>query len=99
VEEKSKKCGVGLVFRPTRAADGRVELKVFSLIPKSPADMCGMIRPDDTLTHVDNIDVSDFTVNEVAPLVVGERGSEVRLTFSRGEEEFQVTILRVWGGK
>ena len=58
---------------------------------------------------VDNIDVSDFTVNEgdgspcfpsssssplaVAPLVVGERGSEVRLTFSRGEEVVEARTI------
>mmetsp|Transcript_1684 Transcript_1684/g.3799 ORF Transcript_1684/g.3799 Transcript_1684/m.3799 type:complete len:145 (-) Transcript_1684:119-553(-) len=90
-------CGVGVVFKPLAAPDGRVQLQVYSVAPASPAERSGLIMPEDILTHVDGKSVTEMSAEQVAPLVVGPIGTEVTLRFRRGAEEFDATMYRVWG--
>mmetsp|Transcript_29238 Transcript_29238/g.69133 ORF Transcript_29238/g.69133 Transcript_29238/m.69133 type:complete len:112 (-) Transcript_29238:252-587(-) len=74
---------------------------VFSLAAGSPAELSGRIFPGDILVEVDGVVVKGFSPEAVAPLVVGEVGSTVNLTFERGEEDspsvHQVSVRRAWG--
>ena len=52
------------------------------------------IMEGDMIAKVNGIDVKGETVDKVQDLVVGENGTEVTITFIRGEREFEETIGR-----
>uniref|UniRef100_A0A7S0XSL5 PDZ domain-containing protein n=1 Tax=Hemiselmis andersenii TaxID=464988 RepID=A0A7S0XSL5_HEMAN len=71
--------GVGIVFKsgPDEA------LFVKALADGAPAANCGMIRVNDCLTKVDGEDVYRMPIEKVVKYILGEKGSEIRLTFQR----------------
>ena len=79
----AKQCGVGILF--TVNPEGA--LQVSSLLPGSPAEESGLIRPGDILHKVDDKDVFCSAANVVHQLVVGPEGSWVLLGLRMGARE------------
>lgn len=68
-------------------------LRIVSTIEGGPARAAGL-EPDDEFLLVDGESIEGWTVDEVTAAVRGEAGTSVRLTFLRGDSEFEVTIVR-----
>ncbi|WP_027108413.1 S41 family peptidase [Lacticigenium naphthae] len=68
-------------------------VKIVSPIPDSPAEAAGLL-PNDLILEVDGESVSGLSLNEAVALIRGEKGSEVSLLIQRGENEFEVTVVR-----
>lgn len=66
---------------------------IISTFDDSPAERAGLL-PGDELEVVDGASVLGMSLDEVTNLVRGPSGSDVELTFLRGDEEFTVTITR-----
>ncbi|KAJ1496448.1 hypothetical protein T484DRAFT_1874388, partial [Baffinella frigidus] len=80
--ESSHACGVGILF----SVDHEGALAVSSLVPGSPADESGLIRPGDVLHKVDDRNIFCSPAQEVHRLVVGPEGSWVLLGLRMGLE-------------
>ncbi len=52
------------------------------------------VQSGDKISKVNGTDVKGMSVDKVQDLVVGENGTEVTVTFLRGEQEFERTITR-----
>ncbi|MSQ37903.1 MAG: PDZ domain-containing protein [Chloroflexi bacterium] len=68
-------------------------VEVVSIIPNSPAERGG-VRVGDKFKFVDNVDVRDQTVEEVANRVRGPEGTNVTVVFIRGTTEVTQTFTR-----
>lgn len=68
-------------------------LKIVSTIENGPARAAELEAGDEFL-EVDGEPIEGMTVDEVTSKVRGPAGTEVTLTFRRGEEEFTVTLIR-----
>lgn len=66
---------------------------IISTFADSPAERAGLM-PGDELEAVDGESVLGKSLDEVTNLVRGPSGTDVELTFLRGDEEFTVTIRR-----
>ena len=66
---------------------------VSGLIEGAPAEGAGL-RPDDVIYQVDGVDTYGMTLNEVVSIVRGEEGSTVTLNIIRGNENFDVDVVR-----
>ncbi len=66
---------------------------VMSCTEGGGAEAAGVMSGD-KIAKVDGVDVKGQSVDKVQDLVVGELGSEVTITFLRGEQEFVRTITR-----
>jgi carboxyl-terminal processing protease len=66
---------------------------IISTFADSPAQRAGLM-PGDELEVVDGESVLGKSLDEVTNLVRGPSGSDVELTFLRGDERFTVTITR-----
>eukprot|EP00802_Teleaulax_amphioxeia_P028281 Tamp_29918.p1 GENE.Tamp_29918~~Tamp_29918.p1 ORF type:complete len:173 (-),score=20.40 Tamp_29918:16-534(-) len=77
--DQGPKCGVGIVF----ASDGTGGLVVKGFVPRSTAAQSGKVLAGDLLVQVDNIEVHRWPVAEIAPLMLGAPGSQVKLGFRR----------------
>jgi len=66
---------------------------IISTFADSPAERAGLM-PGDELEIVDGESVLGKSLDEVTNLVRGPSGTDVELTFLRGDEQFTVTITR-----
>lgn len=83
--------GIGVVIR-TEQETGRVV--VVSLIRGAAAEAAGVL-PGDIFLEVDGISVEGLNQSQLATRVRGPQGTEVVITFLRGEERITLTITRV----
>lgn len=82
---------VGIGVSVTPRDDGYID--VISVFKDSPAFEAGILSGD-RLTHIEGQDVSTMGYNAVLNLVSGEEGTEVTLTFLRGDTSYTVTVKR-----
>lgn len=82
--------GIGVVIR-TDEETGHVV--VVGLIEGAPAQVAGML-PDDILIAVDDQDVTTMTQTDLAVMVRGAEGTQVKITVQRGDEVLDFTITR-----
>lgn len=68
-------------------------ITVVSPIEGSPAEAAGL-RPGDRLLQADGTDLTGMDVSEAAALVRGPAGTAVLLLIGRGEEQFELEIIR-----
>ena len=66
---------------------------IISTIASSPAEAAGLL-PGDLITKVDGVVCKENNLDDMAAMVAGERGSKVRLTILRGNDEFDVDVTR-----
>jgi carboxyl-terminal processing protease len=66
---------------------------IISTFDGSPAARAGL-EPGDEIDRVDGESVTGKSLDEVTNLVRGPSGSDVDITFKRGDEDFTVTITR-----
>lgn len=66
---------------------------VVSPIESSPAEAAGL-QPGDILRQADGVDLTGMDASEAARLVRGPAGTAVLLTIERGDETFDVEIIR-----
>ncbi len=66
---------------------------IASPFPGGPADRAG-IRAKDLISHVDGIDISDMTAEEVVTYIKGEENTPVTLTVHRNGTSFDVVVMR-----
>jgi carboxyl-terminal processing protease len=83
--------GIGVVIRAEEAT-GRIV--VVSLIKGAAAEAAGVF-PGDIFIEVDGQSVEGLDQSELATLVRGPAGTQVVITFLRGEELITLTITRV----
>ncbi|MEM7373144.1 MAG: S41 family peptidase [Bacteroidota bacterium] len=76
------------------------QIIILELTGEGPADMAGL-RVGDQLLQIDNIDITGNKLNleEINNLILGERGSEVRLKIQRSEGGLPLTISAERGGE
>lgn len=68
-------------------------ITVVSPIEGSPAEAAGL-QPGDRLLRADGVDLTGMDVSEAAALVRGPAGTAVLLLVARGEEQFELEIVR-----
>lgn len=68
-------------------------ITVVSPIDGSPAEAAGL-RPGDRLLEADGVDLTGMDVSEAAALVRGPAGTAVLLLIQRGDEQFDLEIMR-----
>ena len=81
--------GIGVVIR-TNDAD---EIEVVGLLEGSPAEKAGVL-PGDIFAEVDGQNMLGVSQSELAAVVRGEEGTTVDITFRRGEELIELSIVR-----
>lgn len=82
--------GVGIQIR--KREDGK--LLVVTPLPNTPAHHAGM-KPGDVILKVDDKDIEALDLDDVVPMIMGEKGSIVKLTVQRGKSEpFVLEIKR-----
>ncbi len=61
----------------------------------SPAEKAGLL-PDDTITHVDGEDVTEYSLGDAVQVIRGPKGTDITLTVKRGDENesIDITITR-----
>lgn len=76
------------------------QIIILELTGEGPADVAGL-RVGDNLLQIDNIDITSNQLNleEINNLILGERGSEVRLKIQRSEGGLPLTISVERGGE
>ncbi len=82
--------GIGAVVRTIEETG---EIEVVNVINGSPAEEAG-VRPGDIFVEVDGVNVLGMTQLELVTLVRGPAGTEVNITFRRGDEQVNYTIKR-----
>ena len=78
--QSGKPVGVGIVFQP----DSTGALHVKSLAVGGPAEKCGLVNVGDVLHEIDGHHVYRKPVAQLAPLILGQEGTVVRLGLQRG---------------
>lgn len=78
--QTGKPVGVGIVFQP----DSTGALHVKSLAVGGPAEKCGLVSVGDVLHEIDGHHVYRKPVAQLAPLILGQEGTVVRLGLQRG---------------
>lgn len=68
-------------------------VRIVSPISGSPAESAGLL-PNDYIVEVDGESVADLSINEAVTLIRGPQGSEVSLLIQRGENQFDLTLVR-----
>ncbi|MBE7015587.1 MAG: PDZ domain-containing protein [Ruminococcaceae bacterium] len=66
---------------------------VMSVVEGGGAEAAGIL-PEDRISKVNGVDVKGESVDKVQDMVVGELGTDVTITFLRGDTEFDRTITR-----
>ena len=69
------------------------DIVIVSPIEGSPAEAAGL-QPGDILRQADGVDLTGMDVYEAAQLVRGPAGTAVRLLIERGDESFEIEIVR-----
>lgn len=85
-DEKLVGMGVRVVFQEKG-------LFISQIAPASPADDAGL-QPGDYIVALDGQDVRGAGADLIDSWLYGEEGSRVRLTVSRGEEQFETEVVR-----
>jgi hypothetical protein len=92
--QMGKPVGVGIVFQPENTG----ALHVKSLAVGGPAEQSNLVHIGDILHEIDGHQVFRKPASQLAPLILGQEGSRVRLGFSR--EKFPrliyVELRRGW---
>lgn len=83
--------GIGVVIRTIEETG---EIEVVSLIRGAAAEQAGVL-PGDIFWEVDGQSVVGISQDELVPLVRGTAGTQVTVTFKRGEEFVTFTMTRV----
>mmetsp|Transcript_76448 Transcript_76448/g.124275 ORF Transcript_76448/g.124275 Transcript_76448/m.124275 type:complete len:170 (+) Transcript_76448:87-596(+) len=83
-----KPVGVGIVFQP----DSTGALHVKSLAVSGPAEKCGLVNVGDVLHEIDGHLVYRKPVAQLAPLILGQEGTVVRLGLQRGNLQHLVFV-------
>ena len=83
--------GIGVVIRTIEETG---EIEVVSLIRGAAAEQAGVL-PGDIFWEVDGQSVVGISQDELVPLVRGTAGTQVTVTFRRGEEFVTFTMTRV----
>jgi carboxyl-terminal processing protease len=81
--------GIGVVIRTNEAE----EIEVVGLLEDSPAEKAGVL-PGDIFAEVDGQNMLGVSQSELAAVVRGEEGTTVEITFRRGEELIELSIVR-----
>lgn len=68
-------------------------LRIVSTIEGGPAAQADL-QPDDEFLQVDGQSIEGMNVDQVTGMVRGPAGTDVEVTFRRGDEEFTVTLTR-----
>ena len=69
------------------------KITIFSVIEGSPAQKAGL-KSDDIIINVDGKDTQGLSIQGVANLIRGEKGSSVNITVLRGDEKITKKIIR-----
>ncbi|MCS6834644.1 MAG: S41 family peptidase [Anaerolineae bacterium] len=83
--------GIGVVIRTIEATG---EIEVVSLIRGAAAEAAGVL-PGDIFWEVDGRSVQGISQDELVPLVRGPAGTQVTITFKRGDSFVTFTMTRV----
>lgn len=67
--------------------------KIQQPLPKSPALKAG-VKPEDLIIAINGESTKGLSLNEVASKVKGKEGTQVNITFRRGEDEFTLELTR-----
>ena len=89
--QDGSQCGIGVVFR----MDGHGALVVDSLVPGGPAwesSTQGGMQVGDVLHEIDGHHVCRKPVAQLAPLILGQEGTVVKLGLQRGSLERLVFV-------
>lgn len=81
--------GIGVVIRTNDAE----EIEVVGLLEGSPAEKAGVL-PGDIFAEVDGENMLGVSQSELAAVVRGEEGTTVEITFRRGEDLIELSIVR-----
>jgi carboxyl-terminal processing protease len=81
--------GIGVVIRTNEEE----EIEVVGLLEDSPAEKAGVL-PGDIFAEVDGQNMLGVSQSELAAVVRGEEGTTVEITFRRGEELIELSIVR-----
>lgn len=84
-------CGIGAVL--TRDMDTGI-ITLVQIYDGSPAMEAGL-KADDILYKVEDTEVTGEDLTEVVSHIKGEKGTEVRLTVLRGEDNEEITVTAV----
>jgi membrane-associated protease RseP (regulator of RpoE activity) len=82
--------GIGAVLGHSSAEH---RLTIRQVPPDSPAAEAGL-RPDDEILKIDNRTVAELALSEIVAALRGEVGSRVKLHIRRGDDEFDVEVVR-----
>lgn len=82
---------VGIGVEIAQYSDLKVE--IMSVNEKGPSYKAGLMVGD-ILKKVDNIDITEKEISEITSLVKGERGTTVKITVLRGDEEKTFDVKR-----
>ena len=80
--------GIGVVVQRSIGA-----VSIVSVTSGSSAAAVGLMAGD-RIIKVNGVDVTDYSVNELTPLIKGEEGTEVQITVQRGDLELTKTVKR-----
>ena len=69
------------------------EIVVLSIVEDSPAEKAGL-RAEDVIIAVDGTDITQMDLDYAMTFVAGEKGTSVTLTVKRGDEKFDLTMVR-----
>lgn len=85
--------GIGVVIHTIEETR---EIEIIGILKGAPAEGAG-IRRGDIFTAVDGVDVTGISQSELAALVRGPQGTDVRITLRRGTEliDFVITRARI----
>mmetsp|Transcript_44973 Transcript_44973/g.112756 ORF Transcript_44973/g.112756 Transcript_44973/m.112756 type:complete len:122 (+) Transcript_44973:233-598(+) len=99
VQDLPARIGVGIAFDASGSGEG-MGLRVNHIKPGSSADKCYRIKQDDRLCSIDHEDVRWHSAGQIAPLILGQAGTRVRLGFERPgtpKIPFEVVLTRGMG--
>lgn len=83
--------GVGAILNMNKDTQ---EVELVKIYKGYPADKAGL-KAGDVVIKVDNTDVTGMTLQEVVSMIKGEKGTEVKITVTRGEGEEELTVTAV----
>jgi len=81
-------CGIGVLI--TTTDEGLLVSKVFS---ESPALEAGLMQGD-VITHAGDVSIAGMDIELAKQLITGPEGTEVTISFKRGDEAFTKTLIR-----
>lgn len=89
-EKENSYVGVGITVTAREEKDG---LNILQVEPESSAQKAGIL-PGDVLVAVEDTSAAGMDINQVAALIKGEPGTQVRLTVLRDGQALEFTLER-----